>query len=202
MSANLFPLGDGYRLGVKLHRTLQREMLDGKPISCPEDMGLLAQAVAYSRGDHLEIGTAYGASMLVAVEAIEQRRHPGKVVCIEPFGEQRRNTLYKAVEREFLRNVEYFGVAEKIEHIKAFSHPLPIKNLRRFGSAFIDGDHSFEYVLHDWQNLCGIVNYYIVFHDYSKQDVYRVVLEHAAKDDRWELAAVLGWSAVMKRKKD
>lgn len=194
-------LKEPYQLGVDMHAVLTWKMLDGKPISCAEDMGLLAQIVHNSSGNHLEIGTAYGASAFVAIEAIEQRGRPGVVICIEPFGEERRDTVYKAVEKEFWRNVDHFGARSKIVHIKAFSHPLPTPKGDRYGTAFIDGDHSYEFVLNDWNNLKDVVDDYIMFHDYIKEEVRRVVIEHAARDKDWHLTAVHGWSAVMRRKR-
>jgi len=197
MSGTLLELKGAYQLGYKLHAALCREMLDGKPISAPQDMGLLAQIIFNSKGDHLEIGSAYGASALVALRTIDCRGKDGKVVCIEPFGEERRDTLHKAVEKEFWRNIEHFGVADRIEHIKEFSHPFPIKSGRRFATAFIDGDHSYEYVLNDWLNTKEVVDKYIMFHDYSRESVRNVVIEHAAPDEDWVLVAIHGWSAVL-----
>lgn len=193
-------LTDAYTFGYRLHDPLTRDMPDGKPISCKEDSGLLAQIIHNTTGDHLEIGTAYGGSTFIALKTMDYYGRNDKVVCIEPFGEERRNTLHKAVEKEFWNNVDHFGYRDRIEHIKAFSHPLPIKNGRRFASALIDGDHSYEYVLNDWLNLKDIIDGYIMFHDYIKKEVREVVDEVAIPDGKWLLTAVHGWSAVLVRK--
>ena len=197
MSGTLFNLGEAYMFGFGLYTALCREMLDGKPISCPQDMGLLAQMIRYSKGDHLEIGSAYGGSLIVALKTMDRYGKDNKVVCIDPFGEERRDTLHKAVEKEFWRNIEHFGVKDRVEHIKEFSHPFPVEKGRRFASAFIDGDHSYEYVLNDWLNVKDVVDNYIIFHDYGRESVRNVVIQ-AAQDKSWVLIAIHGWSAVMK----
>ena len=200
MSGTLFPLKDGYEYGRNLYVTLKNEMPDGKPICCNEDMGLLVQMIQHAGGDHLEIGTAYGGTLIAAVQAMDYYIRDSKVVCIEPFGEERRDTIHKAVEKEFWNNVEHYGIKDRFELIKAFSHPFPIESGRRFATALIDGDHSYKYVLNDWLNVKEVVDKYVMFHDYSKESVREVVIEHAAQDDDWVIAAIHGWSAVMLRK--
>jgi cephalosporin hydroxylase len=199
MSGSLFELNDAYKYGYNAYLDVKRDMLDGIPICCNRDAGLLAQMIAYGQGgDHLEIGSAYGGSAFIALRTMDSLGRDDKLVCIEPFGEERRDTLHKAVEKEFWRNVEHFGFADRIEHIKEFSHPFPIENGRRFATALIDGDHSYEYVLNDWLNVKEVVDKYIMFHDYTREAVRKVVIEHAAPDKSWVLVAVHGWSAVMK----
>jgi len=200
MSGTLFKFGKPYEFGYALRNQLYREMLDGIPICSREDMGMLVQMIYNSVGDHLEIGSAYGGTMLAALRAMDLREREGKVVCIEPFGEDTRDTLHKAVEREFWRNVEHFGVKDRIEHIKAFSHPFPVEPGRRFGTCLIDGDHHSEYVKNDWFNVKDVVNQYVMFHDYTRDSVRNIVNQYAAQDPEWVLVAVHGWSAVMLRK--
>jgi hypothetical protein len=200
MSGTLFNLGEAYQFGYNLHKVLCRDMADGKPISCPEDTGLLAQMIHYGKGDHLEIGTAYGGSLLVALKTMDEYNRRRTVICIEPFGEERRDTIHKAVEKEFWRNVEHFKIQDRFELIKAFSHPFPIKK-RRFSTALIDGDHAYEYVMNDWLNTKDVVDHYIMFHDYTRETVRNVVIQ-AAQDRDWIIVAIHGWSAVLKRRLD
>lgn len=198
----LFKLGEAYEFGYDLHKTLRKEMPIGIPISCPEDAGLLAQMICYGKynlGDHLEIGTAYGGSLLVAVKTMDKYNKSAMVVCIEPFAEERRNTQHKLIEKEFYRNVEHFKVQDRFELYPTFSHPFPVEKGRRFSTAFVDGNHSYAYVKNDWLNTKNIVDHYIMFHDYKKESVRNVVIE-AAQDPDWYLVAIHGWSAVMKRK--
>ena len=188
-----------YRFGVSLYTTLCKEMPDGKPICVKEDIGLIAQMICNTKGKHLEIGTAYGGTLFAAIRAMEYCKRNDKVVSIEPFGEDRRNTLHKAVEKEFWNNVRHFGYEDRIEHIKKNTRPgdkYPVRN-RHFATAFIDGDHSYEYVLNDWNGVKDIVDCYVMFHDFTKPEVARVVNEHALVDDRWSFAAGGGWSVVL-----
>ena len=188
-----------YRYGKHLYDEVRRDMLEGKPICLPEDAGLLAQIICGTTGDHLEIGTAFGGTAVIALKAMDYCERDGKVVCIDPFGEDKSDTVYKAVEKEFWKNIERFGVEDRIEHIKKVSHPLPIKNGRRFATALIDGNHDYEYVLNDWMNLKDMVDNYIMFHDYRKLGVKRVVDEHAVLEKGWSLSSVHGWSALLEK---
>jgi hypothetical protein len=184
-----FELGQAYELGKKLRVSVADEMAHGCPISCPEDMGLLAQIIydsKDSKGGHLEIGSAAGASAIVALRTMEHYGIWGKVVCIDPMKGD-----------VFWKNVKHLGLADRIEMINAFSHPFPPKlNGRRFATAFIDGDHAYPHVHNDWLNTKDIVDQYIMFHDYRKIDVRKVVLE-TAQDKDWVLVAIHGWSAVL-----
>ena len=201
MSGTLLEFGKPYHFGWKLRNQLYDEMVDGKPICCKEDMGMLCQIIYNAQGDHLEIGSAYGGTLIAALRAMDLRGRDGIVVCIDPFGEDRRDTLHKAVEKEFWRNVDHFGIRDRMEHIKAFSHPFPVEPGRRFGTCLIDGDHHYDYVLNDWLNVKDIVDEYIMFHDYSRGSVRKVVNDYAAQDPDWVLAAIHGWSAVVKKRK-
>jgi len=195
-------LKDAFYFGSNLYDPLIREMPDGKPICDKKDIGLIAQMICDTEGDHLEVGTAYGGTLFAAIKAMEYCNRKGKVVSIEPFGEDIRNTLHKAVEKEFWNNVKHFGYADRIEHIKKNTRPgseYPIKN-RRFATAFIDGDHSFEYVLNDWNNIKNMVDCYIMFHDYRKPAIKDVVDTYAIMDNRWRVGATEGWSVVLENK--
>ena len=201
---NVLKLNDGYEFGMKLFTTLNDYMPEGKLISTKEDMGLLAQIIFYTKGDHLEIGSAYGGSALVALMAMDKCKRNDSVVCIDPFADPatRESTewILKPVEEEFWTNIEHYGYADRVEQIKKVSHPFPVKEGRRFATAFIDGDHSYDYVLNDWMNTKDIVDRYIVFHDYIKKGVKDVVEEYVVPDKYWWVTAIHGWSAVTKRK--
>lgn len=200
---NVLKLKDGYWFGVELHKTLNREIPKGKLISTPEDMGLLAQIICNSKGDHLEIGSAYGGSALVALMAMDHKGRKDKVVCIDPFADAatRESTdwILKPVEKEFWTNIKHYGYEDRVEQVKELSHPFPIEG-RKFGTAFIDGDHSFECVLSDWLNTKNIVSRYIILHDYIKKGVKEVVEDSVVPDPQWWVCAIHGWSAVAQKR--
>ena len=188
-----FKLRDAYKLGVELRESVAAEMLAGHPISCPEDMGLLAQMIYNSNGGHLEIGTATGGSAFVALKVMEHYGRSRKVVCIDPFATR---TVHVDAQNGFWRNAKHLGVEDRIEMISARSHPFPVEKGRRFATALIDGDHSYECVKNDWRNTKDVVDQYIMFHDYTKPPVRKVVI-NAAQDEDWILVAIHGWSAVL-----
>jgi len=189
-----------YNFGKNLYNKLLDEMPDGKPICIKEDIGLIAQMICNTKGDHLEIGTAYGGTLFAALKSMEYCGRKGLVYSIDPFGEDRRDTVHKAVEKEFWNNVRHFGYEDRIRQIKEFTGPnyeFPIKG-RRFATALIDGDHSYEYVLNDWNNVKNIVACYVMFHDYKQYDsIKQVVDEHAQHEKNWIIVAKEGWSAVL-----
>ena len=188
-----------YDYGLTLYEYLLHNMPDGKPITCAADIGILTQMICASKGDHLEIGTAYGGTAIAAIKAMEYCKRDGKVVCIDPFKELSRDTSYHLVEKEFWNNIEVLGVQDRISLIRKASHPFPTIDGRMFGSALIDGDHSYESVKNDWLNIKDLVNGYIMFHDFHKPNVKKAVYEWVIPDKNWIIANVCGWSLVMNR---
>lgn len=195
-----FPLGNNFVFGKRLYHVLLNGLIEGKPICCDEDMGLLAQIICSSVGDHLEIGTAFGGTAIAAVKSMEYCRRPGNVVCIDPYDNHTQgvSAYSDKLEKYFWDNVDKFGVRDRIELVKEVSHPFPI-NGRRFGSAFIDGDHDKECVKNDWLNIKDIVDKYVMFHDFRKVEVREAVYEWVLPCKEWTISLVCGWSLVMKK---
>ena len=204
MIENPLELNAGYRFGFDNMSSITKEMLDGHPIMVREDAGLLSQIVYNTKGNYIEIGSAYGGSVLIVLRTMDWLLREDKATCIDPFYDptrmSTRRDLYKKVEPQFWRNIDHFGYRDRVEHIKALSHPFPeVLQNRRYSIAFIDGNHSYPYVVNDWNNLKDRVNHYIMFHDYIKPKVANAV-DEAVEDENWELVAIHGWSAVLKRK--
>lgn len=73
--------------------------------------------------------------------------------------------------RQFTENLEYYGVADKVEIIKKYSDVAARDwDGRRICLLFIDGDHTEEWVRHDLDAFYPhmAVGGLIAFHDYSK----------------------------------
>jgi predicted O-methyltransferase YrrM len=88
-----------------------------------EDAGLLSQIIYNTRGnDHLEIGSAAGGSALITLKAMNYCGRKDKVVCIDPHGNR---SPEKPMEDSFWENISSFGFRDRIEYIKAYSHPFP-----------------------------------------------------------------------------
>jgi len=201
MITNPLDLNAGYRFGFDNMEPISEEMVHGKPIMVREDAGLLSQIIYNTQGNHLEIGSGYGGSALIALRTLDWLLRKDKITCIDPLKNQQKHVVLKYSFEDFSENVEHFGYKNRVELVRSYSHPFPeeLKG-RRFSTALIDGNHSYSFVLNDWNNLKDIVDDYIMFHDYIKPKVARVVKENAAHDKDWEVVAIHGWSAVLKRK--
>ena len=184
----ILPMGECFKYGEEIARRLYKEMPTGIPVMYQDDMSILTQMICSSQGDHLEIGSAFGGSALVAALAMEHAGRSDTIVCIDPH-----------VKDGFWENVEAFGLRKRIMLISKPSHPFPV-NGRVFGSAFIDGDHSTIAVNNDWKNTKEIVTDYIMFHDYDGvASVRKAIRDTVVVDKNWAVSHVCGQSLVMKK---
>ena len=144
-------------------------------------------------GDHLEIGTLFGASAIHAALTKKRNGLGGKVVCIDPFESDlltptiwaQCNDIAPTVEI-VMSNATHFGVDDRIEIIQKKSNPLPFAG-QRFATAYIDGDHSVEGVRADWNNLKKIVDVAVLLDDdKTHMGTYKVAREDIAVDKDWK----------------
>ena len=76
----LFSLGRRFERGVRLH-DLIKEGIIGR-IACDQfACGVITEVVGQCKGDHLEIGTLFGGTVILAVLA----KRKGKVYVIDPL---------------------------------------------------------------------------------------------------------------------
>ena len=131
-------------------------------------------------GDHLDIGTLYGASAIMAGLVKKKFNLKGIVYCIDPYDPVTReaqavaqpNMLGKlsATSEELWRNVEEFDLKDRVKLVQKRSHPWPdeLKD-NVFASAYIDGDHNGEGPWNDFLNLRGRVTQYIGCDNYEEE---------------------------------
>jgi predicted O-methyltransferase YrrM len=98
-------------------------------------------------GDHLDIGSLFGASAITAALVKKELGHKGKVICLDPYeprdpeiGANMPPEKLNGSPEALMANAEAFGV--ELELIQKRSQPWP-EELEDavFSSAFIDGDH-------------------------------------------------------------
>lgn len=156
----------------------------------------LAKILSWCGGVHIDIGTYFGGSAILAALV----KPSGRVISIDAMvGEHWENGL---LTREMVQgNIEHFGVSDKIELIKAFSHPFPVDVIP--STVFIDSDENDSNprggVLNDWNNTKDITTDYIIFHDC--RDIYPGVVrtvEKAKEDKNWELVESVDSMRVFK----
>ena len=155
---------------------------------------LLSMAAAAGDGDHVDIGSLYGASAIGVALIKKELGLKGDVYCIDPYDQKKRDAVVKADPRldspisatpeELLANAEHFGV--KLTLIRKNSHPWPeeLKD-KVFVSAYIDGDHLGEAPMNDFLNLRGRVTGYIGTDNFEEEyeDVVKMMLFAASQED-------------------
>src|SRR3990167_7392908 len=130
-------------------------------------------------GDHVDIGTLYGASAIMAALIKKRFKLKGTVYAIDPYDPVTRETQaapqpgiqgnLSATPEEFWKNVEEFGLKDRIKLVQKNSNPWP-EELRDavFASAYIDGNHTGDFPFNDFLNLRGRVSNYIGCDNYEE----------------------------------
>jgi len=118
--------------------------LEGYPADHGISLPWICQmAVNAGAGDHLEIGTSWGASAIAVALAKKAVGLPGKVYCVDPYPSERGAHMRgnpTATISAARRNIKAAEVDVTI--IRASSDPFPAQlKDKRFVSAYVDGDH-------------------------------------------------------------
>ncbi len=201
----LFPLKEAYQWGSAFADELRQKIV-GRVIFGNHDAGLLCQMVINARhGDHIEIGTFFGASAILVAAAKKHFGAHGKIYCVDPL-EARKSVLLDhtskivATTKIVMENAAIFDVKDRIEIHQHASKPWPLKD-RTFATAFIDGDHWNGFPQHDWNALRKLVTYSIMFDDYcwGKTEVIETVIR-AMSDPHWIPVNISGMSAILRRR--
>jgi len=172
--------------------------LEGRIAMRPEEVELLREVCRESKS-HLEIGTLWGGSAVLAAMA------GPRVVTIDPMvGGYWENgdpgvELHIPTADAILSNFLSFNVAHKISVVKASSDPWPLPTDLMFDTALIDGDHSKEGCARDLRAVSRITRYDIMIHDYrddSHEGVREAVDEFGGA---WKKVDVVGTMALFRR---
>jgi len=131
-------------------------------------------------GDHVDIGSLYGASAIMAARIKKQHNMKGIVYAIDPYDPVTRELQaaaqpgmvgnLSATPEEFWKNVEEFDVRDIVRLVQKVSHPWP-EELKDnvFASAYIDGNHWGDGAWNDFLNLRGRVTKYIGCDNYEEE---------------------------------
>jgi len=139
-------------------------------------------AVNAGAGDHLEIGTSWGASAIAVALAKRAAGLPGKIYCIDPYPAKRgailSDNMPVANIAAVRRNIKAAEV--DITIIRASSDPFPeeLKD-HRFVSSYIDGEHIGDMPYKDLLACAERTQYYIGMDNY--EEGYPDVMDAAHK---------------------
>jgi len=195
-----FPLEEAFDFGHSLNLKIK-----GRSIIEPFDAGLLCQMVVTARhGDHVEIGSLFGGSAIIAALAKKKFGMHGKIHCVDPLNT--RSYAFPDAQSEviaspeiIMENASLWGVEDRIVVHPLSSYPFPLQET--FATGYIDGDHWNNFPQRDWESLKTHVSYMVMFDDYchGKPEVVQTCLE-ASQDPNWIPVFVGGTSFILRRR--
>jgi cephalosporin hydroxylase len=194
LSESFFPIDEAYDLGRNLFHTIET-FLDGWFVTSPHDAGILAQLIRNTgHGDHLEIGTAWGGSAILAALVKRYYSLSGKVVCVDPIAGRDTVLDRERSEESITENFKRFYIDPELI-IEPFS--LSSVEGRRFASVLIDGDHREEVARENWLDVKQIVDKYVMVHDYDK--VHQGIVTAIDDKSGFSIVHISGGSIVMRK---
>jgi cephalosporin hydroxylase len=173
-----------------------------------------ARAQNVSEMDSIEIGTLFGGSCLSQLSAMRNLNVKGKVVCIDPMAgyyDQKTDpkTGIEVNPEVFYHNLEIFSFSKASVELRQFKSDMEgaYNNLAegQFATLIIDGDHSYDGVMHDWDcyNRFIAKGGFVLFDDYDEPywpDVTTAVDQIANNlSEQWHPCGKLGTTFIFQR---
>ena len=126
-------------------------------------------------GDHLDIGSLFGASALVAAMVKKELKLGGDVICLDPYiprdpsiaGGGMPPELLDGNPEALMRNAEKFEVELKLIQKPSQPWPQELKDAQ-FSSALIDGDHINDAPWLDFQEVSQRCDGYICIDNFEE----------------------------------
>jgi len=160
--------------------------------------------VVHGQGCYVEVGCLWGGTAILAALVGDVK----KVITIDKAeigywdtGDTGIAGKPMVTLRAVLENFAKFGVADRINLVVSKSDPWPLRMDLRPDVVMIDGDHSYEGCLQDWNNVRTITDV-VMLHDYQSGrhiGVDRVVDEVIREDTEWEITDHIGTLIVVER---
>ena len=161
-------------------------------------------------GDHVEIGSLFGASARVAAGVKTKYEYTGTVYCIDPMefdsheacirleGNDSQKMMLREQFQIFSDATKAYG--DRIRLIRKPSYPWPLEDDQRFVTAFIDGWHYGDGPLNDAKKLVDVVSEMILLDDVvpGYPDVYKA-FQYLCSCPRWFLTGKTERCAVFMR---
>lgn len=180
----------------------------GRVALMSEDEGEALAGMVAVPGDHVELGTLWGGTAVLAALAKARAGVSGQIYTVDfmkggywDHGDPTCPGL-RPSEQAIYDNLHRFGVAERVTVVKACSYPWPLPDSVRPSTVLIDCGHSYEDCLRDWQNVRALAPHFVAFHDYNPAiypGVAKVVEAITASDDLYRPAARAGTLMIFER---
>jgi len=136
-----------------------------------DESKLLAKYAAKAQNNIVEIGGFQGKTSIMLAQNSNQ-----KVYVVDVWSGKKVDEGVYIDKKVFDNNVNYFGLSERIEGIRAASMQALSSWDKPIGLLFIDGSHKYQSVKNDIKWIKHVIKGgYIAFHDYSDQYRDRVV---------------------------
>ncbi|MGE0631060.1 MAG: class I SAM-dependent methyltransferase [Pseudobdellovibrionaceae bacterium] len=167
---------------------------------------------------HVEIGSLFGASSIVALKGFRDGGKTVPLLCIDPLdgyyvhqqlGGTEDSISKLPINRQTLdSNLATFGFGDKdfsvLQHLSTDAKVSEFLKGKKIRSAYIDGDHSYEGLRYDWNLLAPLVvqNGWIVIDnvfDVGWPDVSRFIFEKLIDKNGWKFSLQLNRSLVLTR---
>ena len=176
-----------HSFGVDIARRFIKNFDDGIFHGRAADGGVSLPALstmimAAGPGDHVDIGSLFGASSIAAALTKKEAGWGGTVYCIDPY-EEREGTGVVLIKGRDPRtfggspehleaNVKAAGLewGKDVILIQKRSHPWPeeLKD-EKFTSAYIDGNHVAPLPWQDWENVSGRTSSLLAFDNVEEE---------------------------------
>ena len=167
---------------------------DASPsISSPWTCALIAQCLSLSDGPHLEIGTRFGSTALLASMFTKNR-----ITCIDPMQYLKDSWFsdrYLGDVDTWRENIDSWRLKDRVDLVVAMSHPLPV--VGPFATVYLDGDHTFKGAFADFQSVKDITTDFIIWDDLEKESVYEAFMEALKVSPEWRAAFMCYTTGVM-----
>ena len=176
---------EAFKAAALVVNAFANKELEGYPADHGISLPWVCQmAINAGAGDHLEIGTSWGASAIAVALTKKAAGLPGHVYCIDPYKKNRNNVMMtqQGFKTATLAGAKRnFVIAEvDVTVIKASSHPFPKKlKDKKFVSSYIDGDHINDMPYKDLLACAKRTQHYIGMDNY--EEGYPDVLDAAHK---------------------
>ncbi len=197
--------------GQALVEQIQRE-IRGRIAHEQHNCNYLAWAIAQAGdGDHLEIGTLFGGTAILAALIKQELGYQGDIWCVDPLDGYYVGTPYEYPvdpvsgvpinEETVWANARAFGVEERLHIIARPSQPWPPElRARTFASAFIDGDHWGEMPWRDWECVYPRTTRYVIFDNYDdRHPAVQQTCRAAERNVCWQREFAGGITFIVRR---